>query len=79
MGAIPDAMAAGLTEVRSDLWVSPNGGIRRLNDGSWIVKEGRGIDAGAGYGLLIDEVVKNLGNLEAADLDAFSHGKPSLC
>ena len=41
--------------------------------------EGRGVDAGAGYGLLIDEVVKNLGNLEAADLDAFSHGKPSLC
>lgn len=46
MGAIADALAAGLEDVRTDVWVSPNGGIRRnAGDGSWIVKEGKGVES----------------------------------
>ena len=45
MGSIADAAVGYLDDVRQDLWVSPNGGIRKASDGSWLVKESRNSDA----------------------------------
>ena len=46
MGQIADALASSITDLRQDIWVSPNGGIRRHNgDGRWIVKEGKGVES----------------------------------
>src|SRR5690606_11494046 len=38
-----------------------------------------GLYTGAGNGLFVDEIEKNLGNLEITNLDAFSHENLSLC
>ena len=46
MGAIADALASGLDDVRQDVWVSPNGGIRKgTRDGPWLVRESKTVEA----------------------------------
>ena len=46
MGAISDALTACVEDVRTDTWVSPNGGIRRnAGDGSWLVKESKTVES----------------------------------
>jgi phytoene dehydrogenase-like protein len=45
MGALTDALASSVADVRTDVWVSPNGGIRRERDGCWTVREAKGVDA----------------------------------
>lgn len=45
MGSIPDAAVGYLDDVRPDVWVSPNGGIRKGSDGAWLVKESRHSEA----------------------------------
>ena len=40
MSSVAQAEAAGL-DVRQDLWVSPNNGIRFQADGSWLVRESK--------------------------------------
>src|SRR5690554_494424 len=42
------------------------------------VPEGGDVNASTGNGLLIDEVIKNPGNLEITNLDAITHENPSL-
>ena len=45
MGKITDALAASVDDVRQDVWVSPNGGIKRnAGHGAWLVREGKGVD-----------------------------------
>ena len=45
MGAIADSLADSIADVRRDVWVSPNGGIRRIGDGTWLVRESKAVEA----------------------------------
>ena len=45
MGALADALAAAVEDVRADVWVSPNGGIRQAGDGTWLVREGKNVES----------------------------------
>ena len=44
MGAIADAAVGYLDDVRRDVWVSPNNGIRQGGNGQWLVRESKSVE-----------------------------------
>ena len=44
MGAIADAAVGYLDDVKQDLWVSPNNGIRQDANGKWLVRESKSVE-----------------------------------